>query len=771
MKLAKFALTPPVVAISVFLFAAFSAQAITDPVWGEAWNSKIGKANFTVTASSCHSSTVPINLFDNNEGNRYLTLSGTQYFPADVTLVISDTYEPEKPDLVLKKYVIYVNKGDGTTRFPRDWQLFGSNDGGATWDDVPIDSRTMVTVDSYTGSLYFEVDVSGNVIPYRTYRFHFLRDNGANFLEAKEIYLFGEIKAHENKILYTAKAFNGIYDGYEHGAEVTPITPNTTVQYSRTGADGSWGDTSPAFKDVGEHTIFLKLTAEGYPDALDSVKVVIEEPPRENLNITAEVRLAGGREGEPTKYREVAKSGSVGGFGDKDADVFVDGADNQRAGWANSGTGVYDYTILDTYRPGDAVVATAVLFAVGTNNKSDGLNNFPRTFSLYGWNGELNDGAGGWELIAAFDDETNPAWTDAELSGSAYYRTVPFVNRKAYRKYEFQFKSRVQMSEISLIGSIGAKEANVVNVFTTDYDAEYDGYPHGINLEVVSPDEGVTVSYRLDETAEWTTTAPLFDACVVNTVPVYWKAEAEGYEPAAGCNTVTIRDAVRGAVDIGATVKAASVKSTGWNYEVSAVGRSGASDGNLQNIFTATSTTGVSFDRQVWTDNDTYTLTLTINPAYRPVDRIVASSIVFRTEWTAAGPKEIAVDTKTPEEILAEYGYYRIIDRSDRGKFYQVPDSNTYRALPSRFKLEASDDGETWRTLLDNLNGESWTVENIVSYPSVGAVMFEKTYDGFKSHRPARTYRLTFPKRTIISGIQLFGTIGLPPPGLELILR
>ena len=769
MKLVKFALIH-CAAISVFLLAALSAQAKEDPVWGEAWNSKIGKANFTVTASSCHSSTLPINLFDNNEGNRYLTLSGAQYFPADVTLVINDTYEPEKPDLVLKKYVIYVNKGDGTARFPRDWQIFGSNDGGATWDDVPIDSRTMVTIDSYADSLYFEVDVSGNVIPYRSYRFHFLRDNGANFLEAKEIYLFGEIKEHENKILYTAKAFNGIYDGYEHGAEVAPITPNTTVQYSRTGADGSWGDTSPVFKDVGEHTIFLKLTAEGYPDALDSVKVVIEEPPRENLNITAEVRLAGGREGEPTKYREVAKSGAVGGFGDKDADVFVDGIDNQRAGWANSGTGVYDYTILDTYRPGDAVVATAVLFAVGTNNKGDGLNNFPRTFSLYGWNGELNDGAGGWELIAAFDDETNPAWTDAELSGSAYYRTVPFANRKAYRKYEFQFKSRVQMSEISLIGSIGAADASAVVALARDYDGEYDGYPHGISVDVIMPEEGAKTYYRLEETQEWSETAPTFVGPVVNTEPVYWKVEAEGLEPASGVNTVTIHDAPRANLDIGATLKSASTRSTGWNYEVTATGRSTASDGNLQNIFCGINAAGVSGDRNVWTDNKPFTLTLTVNPAYRPGEAVVVSAVVFHTDFSAVNPKEIKADTVTPEELLAQYGYYRLVHRQT-GDVYQVPDEKAIGELPSQFKLEASKDGEHWRLLRNELEGEPWSYKDIVEYPAVGAVMFEHAYAPMLSRSGYRLFRFTFPKRTIISAIQLLGSIGLPPPGFQILVR
>ena len=773
MKLVKFALIHCAV-VSVFLLAAFSAQAITDPVWGEAWNSKIGKANCTIADNGTHSAGPSVNIFDNNTGSRFLAPSGAT-FPRYVTIVVNDGYAPETPDLVLKKYIVYGNAGDDTRRFPKAWEIYGSRDGGVTWDSTPIDARSAITFGDYTNEgnnkYSYSVEIPNNIVPYRAYKINFLADNGANFLQCQEVFLFGEIKEHVERVLYNVSAFDGIYDGYEHGVEVTLLTPGATVLYSRTGADGSWGDVSPTFKDPGEHNVFLKLAAPGCPEAVDTVRVNIQDAPRENVNITQEVRLAGERDAaDGTHYRTAEKGGGYGGFG-ADATWLVDGNDNQRTGWTGSGT--FGYTISDAYRPGDAVVATGVAFWVGTNNKGDGLQNFPRVFTLSGWNADLNAGEGGWEQIAAFDTENNPAWTEDELSGSSYRRTVAFANTKAYRRYLFSFTGRTQVSEISLVGQIGAKASTVVNVFATDYDAEYDGYPHGINLEVVSPSEGVTVSYRLDETAEWTTVAPTFADRVVNAAPVYWKAEAEGYEPASGCNTVTIHDAVRGAnLDLGVVIKNASVKSTGWNYAVDQHGRSAASDGNLQNIFTGLSALGTASDRHVWTDDHPYTLTLTVNDAYRPGEAIVVSSVVFHVNFGVLSPTKIKiVDGKpTAEEVLAQYGYYRLV-RIGSDDYYQVPTSSTWNEMPSKFKLEASrDGGETWRTLMNHLEDEDWTVADMRDVPGTDVTMLSRAY-AIPSHRAYRMYRFTFPKRTTISAIQFLGSIGLPSPGFRILVR
>ena len=48
--------------------------------------------------------------------------------------------------------------------------------------------------------------------------------------------------------------------------------------------------------------------------------------------------------------------------------------------------------------------------------------------------------------------------------------------------------------------------------------------------------------------------------------------------------------------------------------------------------------------------------------------------------------------------------------------------------------------------------------------------MIERAYT-IPSHRAYRMYRFTFARRTTISAIQLLGSIGLPPPGFQILVR
>ncbi len=75
-------------------------------------------------------------------------------------------------------------------------------------------------------------------------------------------------------IEYSATGYDGYYDGLNHGISVSVSTSGATVEYSTTGT-GGWTTTNPLYKDVGEYTVYFRITKSGYMSVTDSQRVRI----------------------------------------------------------------------------------------------------------------------------------------------------------------------------------------------------------------------------------------------------------------------------------------------------------------------------------------------------------------------------------------------------------------------------------------------------------------------------------------------------------------
>lgn len=96
---------------------------------------------------------------------------------------------------------------DAAERDPLDWELQGSNDGGATW--TAVDARTNAT-NPFTGrrmTLEFAVTTPGS---YKAYRLYITKVNGTQALtQLSDLQLF-ELVAPEAKWVHVAATFDGV---------------------------------------------------------------------------------------------------------------------------------------------------------------------------------------------------------------------------------------------------------------------------------------------------------------------------------------------------------------------------------------------------------------------------------------------------------------------------------------------------------------------------------------------------------------------------------
>lgn len=557
MKLAKFALTPSIVAISVALCAALSSfgAGVTDETWGEAWNtsSVIGLGNMTIDSNQNWSGN---HTADGVRGSATMLFNNTSTTSADLlhtmskgTLWVKMTIKEschEGNDIVLKKYRIDAGSN---ARAPKTWAIYGAADESAQWGDsslVLIDSRLNVS-----GTTSADYDCSSNVMSFRTYFFVVEANNGDGLLQICEWYLFGEIKEHEERILYSVSSpYSGHYDGYPHGIYVTATYPETgvSVVYSTDGM--TWGETAPVFKKVGEHTVHYRLSAEGFPTVEKTATISIQDPPQKDVDIVTTVRNAEKASGETLHTIEATEhffnagctyaSGSPENF----IDGFVKGgSEQQKGGWVN-GRGSLTYEVADTYRPGDSVVARGVSFACGKSAALDGATlRMPRNWKLEAYDASTLQ----WVELVSFSNNAYPEWTDGDVITregiDCYYRETLFENETAYRKYRLTILSgRTHIAEIGLLGDIVMADDSVIIAQGVNYLGTFDGQPHGIALKVTNPSEGYVVSYRMKGEETWSVVNPTFVEPIPASQPkiVEWKVEAEGFETVSGENTVVI---------------------------------------------------------------------------------------------------------------------------------------------------------------------------------------------------------------------------------------
>ena len=107
--------------------------------------------------------------------------------------------------------------------------------------------------------------------------------------------------ASENKTIEaTAADVNVPYDGKEHGIEVTVIEPaeGATIKYGVTKGEYNL-EKSPTYKEIGENTVYYKVTAPGYSDLEQEVKVTITKATQSNAKVEMTGYVYGGPVNEP----------------------------------------------------------------------------------------------------------------------------------------------------------------------------------------------------------------------------------------------------------------------------------------------------------------------------------------------------------------------------------------------------------------------------------------------------------------------------------------
>ena len=527
--------------LGAVVFAAGASMAsVSDDTWGAAWNtsSVVGLSNMTIDSNqkwgTSHTADnargAATELFDDadNTNNDLLhTMStGTLW----VKMTIADTCQEGK-DFVLKKYSI---SADSANRAPKKWAIYGATDSSAEWGGaglVLIDSR-----DNVAGTTSAEYDCSDNAGAYRTYFFVFESNNGDGLLQITELYLFGQIKDHEEVIVYSVSGdYNGYYNGYEHALMIDVSYPadGWAVEYSIDYVN--WSAVPPFCKEVGDYVIYYRITASGFPTVNGSKTIYITEPPQENVDITATVRDAETADG--TGYHDVTTA-NAGWASGGSAEWFVDGDTSQRAYWANNNdNNTLTYEIYDDYRPGDEITVKGLTFINKKVQSGD--------TSMGGMKFEYWDvSSGSWVTLCEVSSTDWPAWCDDDYdSDNSYYSRSYSLsdNTVVARKYRLTMPSRTFLSELVLTGDIMMFDDSKILAVGSNYSADYDGEEHGIEVTVSNPAEGYTIYYSLDG-EDWTTDNPMFlgPYAVTDVQTVYWKVECDGYETASGVNTVAI---------------------------------------------------------------------------------------------------------------------------------------------------------------------------------------------------------------------------------------
>ena len=99
--------------------------------------------------------------------------------------------------------------------------------------------------------------------------------NAEQNLDMEVLTIVFTIEAEDKEIVYSAQNFDGNYDGEAHGITVNVTDPASgyTVKYGET--KGTYDLDALTFTNVGEYTVYYRISADGYLTADDSAKVTI----------------------------------------------------------------------------------------------------------------------------------------------------------------------------------------------------------------------------------------------------------------------------------------------------------------------------------------------------------------------------------------------------------------------------------------------------------------------------------------------------------------
>lgn len=361
------------------------------------------------------------NLWDGVVSTVYLT---PNYITPTFEYQILDTFRPGQ-DITVKSYSFQCVANQVAQR-PMAWTLYGSVDDGVSW--IVLDERT-VTADDYVSSKV-TVDLPNNRIACRLYKCVVSQNNGAanKIVRIAEVALWGTISEHADSILYTATPWAGNYDGFPHRIKVEVSHPaNAEVSYSAVGEEGPYSAENPEFSDVGIHTVWFRISADGYEDVFDSADVAISNPQRRNLDLARTAMACG------DQAYEISDTGDH----DQTASAQAVFAGNSGRWYARAG-GTLTFHFKDEFRPGEPIFIKSYTIVRG-GKAEDGW--FAPAFTLWG----SKDGETWREVHKVTDCPTTPASVSFDVE-----------NNSSYRYYKFEFPSKIQLTSVRMFGNIGS---------------------------------------------------------------------------------------------------------------------------------------------------------------------------------------------------------------------------------------------------------------------------------------------------------------------------
>ena len=161
--------------------------------------------------------------------------------------------------------------------------------------------------------------------------------------------------------------------------------------------------------------------------------------------------------------------------------------------WTDSDRLVLDYAMPDGFLPGEDVVVTAVVFAVG-RAKSDGsgyFTNYDKRMPL-AWALEGQDGAGTWQSIASVTNQGGYVLGKYNGTNDVYSGGCDIANTNSYRRYRITVTKNtgdttymVQLTEVKLLGFYGGTYS--ASVRREDLTAAARGLTGIASCEVLSP--------------------------------------------------------------------------------------------------------------------------------------------------------------------------------------------------------------------------------------------------------------------------------------------
>lgn len=332
-------------ALSAILNASvnYEKDTLTGLEAGVTYSITAGESTYTVIADA--NGEIPLSGTD-IDGNTYdfagqtLTIAkqGSEDTPAEIEVAgrpdapekPSDLEDESTPSLDANIEIVELTP-TSVTIAPKEGQQYAYSTDGTNW----------ITLTSLDGSGNYVIDglTDGSAVKIRT------RVPATNERPASQWSAVTEIQL-KSTVRASATGWSGVYDGTAHSISVNVTSPaaGATITYCSS-ADGNYNADQPVFTDVGEYTVYYRVTAEGHYPTYGSDTVTIDRK---------EVALEWGNREltyNGTVQTPVATAGSL--CGEDTCTVTVNGGQNNvGTGYTATATGVSNsnYKLPETGR-------------------------------------------------------------------------------------------------------------------------------------------------------------------------------------------------------------------------------------------------------------------------------------------------------------------------------------------------------------------------------------------------------------------------------------